>query len=486
MTNKRLMLTAALAAAANGLVTAGRGEEMPLPRPIVQEAGTGGNMPSMPSSVLQVSGSTNSFVISAQRADVLSLLKLVFHQAHRQFVPDASVTGDVTFALSGQKLETVLDAICRQAFLRCDIDRNDIYQFRRDEQALRNFILKTQVINTALQEQVRRMGYTVPQNLTAGTPGLALNNGLGGGAQGGGFGRDSGVNLGRANSQYSVNRQGGSPSPSGQAGPLGVQNAISPGDIARARSNSPQGVAPVRAKDDNATGAENEQNAKSSGVQEPVRLSTSAGQGEGAGQGQFAPANTPRPVERRAGSTQQSGDPRPAMPNLEDSAQYQLFLKQNNFVMFNTQEQDRPVRDILLDLSRQSGVPIYIDPAVPGGDAFVINGYVTPRPLVEVLNYLAYKARLEWRWINNRVYVTITPQLNLYLHGSLLSPPQGGAGVSSSQQNTRPRQNPVQQRSAGASQNAPALRPAKPLELNKQDQTKPADTDKPRPKEQSE
>ena len=34
-------------------------------------------------------------------------------------------------------------------FLRYDIDRNNIYQFRRDEQALRNFILKTQIINTA-------------------------------------------------------------------------------------------------------------------------------------------------------------------------------------------------------------------------------------------------------------------------------------------------------------------------------------------------
>ncbi len=462
MTIQRIMLTAALALAANGLLTAARAEEMPAPRPIAQEPASGsGIMPTMPAGALQVSGSTNSFVISAQRADVLSLLKLIFNQAHRQFVPDASVTGDVTFALSGQKLETVLDSVCKQAFLRYDIDRNNIYQFRRDEQALRNFILKTQVINTALQDQVRRMGYTVPQNAAAG---------FGGGAQGGGFVGGSGEDLRRASVQNSVNGQVGLHLPSGQAGEPGVQDLNSPLGISRARSDSQPGAAPVRAKDDSVTGSANEQNAKQFGRQAPVKLSTSVGQGEVAGQGQSAPANPPRPVEAmgQARNVQQFGEPRAAMPNLEDSAQYQLFLKQNNFVMFNTQERDTPVRDVLLDLSRQSGVPIYIDPAVPGGDAFVVNGYVTPRPLVEVLNYLAYKARLEWRWINNRVYVTTTPQLNLFLHGSLLPPPQGGAGVLPAQQNARSQQN---------TRNARPMLP--------QAQSKPESPDKIKPKEKN-
>lgn len=463
MTNKRFMLMASLALAANGLVTTTRAEEMPSPRPAAQEASVGGgNMPTMPTGILQVSGSTNSFVISAQRADVLSLLKLVFNQAHRQFVPDASVTGDVTFALNGQKLETVLEAVCKQAFLRYDIDRNNIYQFRRDEQALRNFILKTQIINTALQEQVRRMGYTVPQNVITG---------LSSGAPGGRFGGGSGESLGRANVQNSVNGQGGIHSPSGEAEPLGVQNSNAPKDISRARSNSQPGGLPVRSKDDSVTGTANEQNAKLSGVQVPAGLGTSGGRGRGESQGQFAPADPPRPVEAQGQTknAQQFGEQRATMPNLQDSAQYQLFLKQNNFVMFNTQEHDTPVRDVLLDLSRQSGVPIYIDPAVPGGDTFVVNGYVTPRPLVEVLNYLAYKARLEWRWINNRVYVTTTPQLNLFVHGSLLPPPQGGRSTSSSQQNTR-----VQQNAHGA-------RPVMP-----QTQSKPETADKAKPKDKNE
>ncbi len=128
-------------------------------------AGSGNGSASAPVSVLQVTGTTNSFTVSAQHADVLSLLKLVFDQAHRQFVPDASVTGDVTFALTGQRFDVVLAAICRQTFLRYEVDKQGIYRFRRDEEALRNLLLKTQAINGVLQEQLRGMGYAVPSTV---------------------------------------------------------------------------------------------------------------------------------------------------------------------------------------------------------------------------------------------------------------------------------------------------------------------------------
>ena len=152
-----------------------------------QEAANGNGGPALPVSQMQVSGTTNNFTVSAQHADVLSLLKLVFDQAHRQFVPDASVTGDVTFALSGQRFDGVLAAICKQAFLRYDVDKNGVYQFRRDDEALRSLILKTRAINVVLQEQLRRMGYAVPSAVAANS---FAAGGFGGGMSGGrAFGR---------------------------------------------------------------------------------------------------------------------------------------------------------------------------------------------------------------------------------------------------------------------------------------------------------
>ena len=404
----RFAWAAALGVMLGGTLQPARGDEMPMARPDVQEAGGGStSAPAVPVSVLQVSGNTNSFVISAQHADVLSLLKLVFNQAHRQFVPDASVTGDVTFALNGQRLETVLESICKQAFLRYDIDQHNIYQFHRDDAALRNFLVKTQMINSVLLEQMRRMGYATP-GATANS--LALSAG--------------------GQSALGMNAPA-----SRSFGQGGFGGGGSGGSI--------------------------------------------VGQGYSQPMGRAKSANTPDEMRTDA-------------PNLADAAQYQLFLKQNNFVTFNTQEQDRPVRDVLADLSAQSGVTIFVDPAVPSGASFVVNGYITPRPLSEVLNYLAYRARLEWHWINNRIFITITPQLNLLLRGQPLPfQGQGQGGGQNSPQNARSQFNAGQQRSAAGQQNAPVLQSAKPLapkplEQSKQDQSKPlAPADKPKTKDQN-
>ena len=114
--------------------------------------------------------------------------------------------------------------------------------------------------------------------------------------------------------------------------------------------------------------------------------------------------------------------------NLDDGAQYQWFLRQNHLVTLNTKDARVPLRDVLADLGKQAGVAVLIDPAVPRGVEFVINASIPPHPLKEVLNLLASQAHLEWRWLNNRVFITTTPQLLLYLRGTQL-PTVGGTTV---------------------------------------------------------
>ena len=318
-----------------------------------------GNDVSAASSVLQVSGTTNNFTVSAQHADVLSLLKLVFAQTHRQFVPDASVTGDVTFSLAGQKFDTVLSAVCRQAILRYEVDSNGIYQFRRDDEALRTLLLKTQTINRVLQEQLRRMGYTVPGPLVPD----------------GSRGTKPASEFARSDTAGSAKAM--------------MSNKSGPG--ADTKTSNSRSVRPF-------------------GAQEKVVDDT-------------ARSINSNPVNSAEGNGALS------LPNMNDSTQYQMFLKQNNLVSVNTKGEEMAVRDILLDMGRQAGVSILIAPEVPRGADFVLNGYITPRPLAELLNILAYKAHLDWRWVNNRIFVTTTPQLQFYLRGALMPPPNGGITV---------------------------------------------------------
>lgn len=393
---------------------------------------------SAPVSVLQVTGTTNSFTISAQHADVLSLLKLVFDQAHRQFVPDASVTGDVTFALSGQKFDTVLASICRQTFLRYEVDKQGIYQFRRDEEGLRNLLLKTQTINNVLSEQLRRMGYAVPSAPlgpdsasrgrvvpgTQATPGEMVNGGLGTASRGGagGFG---GGGFGRNDSGYVGGQRRGE----------GASNApvVVPGDTLTTRrsadSSKEAGIgstdtkARTARKPDNRSGLEGTQ--QSAGVN-----------GVLGGTGQAGPAG---PAAAPGSGGQSAGIYRDGQANVRGFApselefanpgQYQSFMKQNNFVSVNTRGEKAPVLQILADLSRQAGVPILIDPDVPKAEEFVVSATIPARPLNEMLNILGYYARLEWRWVNGRIYVTTTPQLHLYLHGAMLPAPSNGDNI---------------------------------------------------------
>jgi hypothetical protein len=418
--NARLTIIAGLLVAMGVAPSSGIAAPHDRDHPVAQESANGNGTPSLPASQMQVSGTTNNFTISAQHADILSLLKLVFDQAHRQFVPDASVTGDVTFALSGQKFDTVLASICKQAFLRVDVDKNGVYQFRRDDEALRNLILKTRAINAVLQEQLRRMGYAVP----SGGPGTGFGTGgFGGGGRPtspssngvtqGIYGRSQGSGV---SDQASVSRDQNSVAGQSKTQPDPVLSApAAKRSDMRVRSSigaqGPQGSAGPFGDNRSQTPARPDAEQRASGAQDNVGRSAAMGLAES------------------------------DSPNLDNGAQYQLFLRQNRLVTINTKGQDVPVRDVLSDLGRQSGVAILIDPAVPRGMEFVVNASIPPRPLNEVLNILASRAHLEWRWLNNRIFITTTPQLLLYLRGTQL-PTLGGITILPQrpilQQNTAP------------------------------------------------
>src|SRR5205823_2689010 len=75
---------------------------------------------------------------------------------------------------------------------------------------------------------------------------------------------------------------------------------------------------------------------------------------------------------------------------------YQEAVTQNNFVSLNIPfGNPQPVADVLLQLGNQANVPILIDPDVPTGNMFRIDGKISPRSLPEALNVLAPLARLE-------------------------------------------------------------------------------------------
>ena len=420
--------------------------------------------PSASVSVLQVTGTTNVFTISAQHADVLSLLKLVFDQAHRQFVPDAGVSGDVTFALSGQRFDTVLASICRQTFLRYEVDKQGIYQFRRDEESLRDLLLKTQAINNVLSEQLRRMGYAVPsapfganelsrgRALSSGqaAPGAAANSGMGAGQRGefgggGGFGRN---NAGYAGGQGSRNAASNSPVlPPGSADTTaGRRNA----DIGKdEQSGSANSKVQARRKPDDQGSLE--------GSQKPSPVNGASSEpGQAGPAGQAAAPGT----NRQAAGVSQDGqasvrDIAPSDLEFANTGQYQTFMKQNHLVAINTRGEKVPVLQVLADLSRQANVPILVDPDVPKGKEFVVSAAIPACPLNVMLNYLGYGLRLEWRWVNSRIYITTTPEIQPYLHGVPLPAPANGNNIGSGitilpQRSTAPQNQAPQKRSEDA------------------------------------
>lgn len=146
-------------------------------------------MPPRAASTLQVAGSAGSITVFADHADVLSALKLIFAQAHAQFIPDADVSGTITLRLAAQPLARVLDAVSHEAVLKWDVDPAGVYHIHRDQQAMAALFARIRFQASAAQEAIQvlqTMGYSLggtaavrPFYFAPATGGLM---GMGGGA----------------------------------------------------------------------------------------------------------------------------------------------------------------------------------------------------------------------------------------------------------------------------------------------------------------
>ncbi len=75
---------------------------------------------------------------------------------------------------------------------------------------------------------------------------------------------------------------------------------------------------------------------------------------------------------------------------------------------------------MLQQFSRQADVPILIDPALRKENMLKFYGNIV-RPLPEALNLLLPAAHLEWRTINNTIFVTQAPDFRIF-YGLAITP----------------------------------------------------------------
>lgn len=324
---------------------------------------------------LQVTGSAEKFSIDADHADAQSVLKAIFNQANAQFTTDSSVVGQVTMRLAGQSLATTLDAVCKQLLIRYRKDANGIYVFEQDAEAVKVAITRLRDQNALLRQQLRSFGLSIPEDAvldsaSAAAPGVAgpgsvpnalraAPGGFGGGA--GGFARGP---------EMKSNLSGGGRSGGG----------------AQAYPDSTQRRAMVRPE----LGAKGE-----------------------VGQKDDAPLNylTTQSIAELFALNPQTN-------TLQNPDNYLAFLKQNGLVYINTGGQKAPVTEVLQELGRQSNTRILIDPSVPTGPKFNLQGYITPRTLPEALNVLTQSTRLTWRWLGPSVYVSALPDFQLFFNST--------------------------------------------------------------------
>lgn len=325
-------------------------------------------------SILQVSGTSSRVTISANRADVRSVLKLLFDQVHKQFIPDSSVAGEVTMSVQDQPFSVVLNGICQQTFLRYTVEANTgIYHLTQNVEAVKNAISRMNAMNGLVRNQLQNFGYTVPPTSYLNTN-MGMNNQQAGSFGGGVSSRNA------AKSMRSLNNAGRNLS-SGAAGSTAPESvtALPSGATGRPRSqNSARGK------------SESDQSAS-----------------------QSQPAQESLGVDRRG---------RMSLDEQADAPQnVQPLLNQNGLVTIHVApDQPVPVTELLQEFGRQASVPILIDPNVPKGKAFRVSGNIT-RPLPEALNYLTLAAHLEWRYVGNSIFVTTTPDFQIFV-GDALTP----------------------------------------------------------------
>jgi hypothetical protein len=360
--------------------------------------------PALPAATLHVTGTATRFSISASHADVQDVLKLVFDQAQRQFVPDSSVTGQVTLLLKDQPLKTLLDSVCQQTFLRYRYDAvSGITYFERDEVAVRAAFTQLRNLDALLRDQLRLMGLSLPSDGQLGLQGQGNASRFGGLGGGGGFG-GGGFGGGQGGGGVPYLR-GGNGLPNGYFSPDQLRSGGAPDAFGR---QSPQGQALRRALPS--------PQLRSKDVE--AEMGHAAKPDSKAGRGGRSQAERDTAGNTGNGAAAQQLDAQ-TMLNLKDQSDYAEFLKQNNFVFFRIPSSERvPVSSVLQQMSQQANVPILVDPNVPSGPKFSIHGTLSPRPLPDALNILASAAHLDWRWINNTVYITTTPEFELFFGAS--------------------------------------------------------------------
>lgn len=337
---------------------------------------------------LQVSGTADRFTILADRADARSVLSLVFTQAEKDFTLDNNVTGQVTMRLTGQPFQTVLDALCKQTFLKYHRDpATGIFLFSRDDAAVAAAFAQLRSLNSQLAQQLRLLGLDVPyaaQNrVYAYQP--APNGGDGGAAPVYGYALGARGNFGGAGGVMQSARRA---QPQGVQGPQGAQETreeVRLKDEARQSSGDKKMV--VRKIVPNAP--ENDAFAQDS---THVNRALSA----------------PAPAQEAAAARVQAGG---------DVVQ-QLRTNNNLVELRIPPDQTLPVRDALQQLAAQANVPMLIDPQVPSGPKFRVAGTIPARSLPEALNLLAPTARLEWKWVGDTIFVTTTPEFQLFFGDS--------------------------------------------------------------------
>ncbi|HZP82787.1 MAG TPA: hypothetical protein VFB21_14195 [Chthonomonadaceae bacterium] len=337
---------------------------------------------------LQVSGTADRFTILADRADVRSVLSLVFTQAEKDFSLDNNVTGQVTMRLTGQPFPVVLDALCRQTFLKVHQDpATGIFLFSRDDAAVTAAFVQLRSLNSQLAQQLRLLGLDVP---------YAAQN------------RVYGYQLGQNTVNGTALPYANVPGAGGFGGPLpnqAMQNS-------QARRAQPQGVPGPMAEQ---------------GPREEARLKADARQRNGdkkivvqkiapgdAANDSFAPHDA-RGAGALSAPTLQLGA---ANVQAGVDAVQQLRASNNLVELRIPPDQTLPVRDALQQLAAQANVPILIDPQVPSGPKFRVSGTIPARPLPEALNLLAPTARLEWKWVGDTIFVTTTPEFQLFFGDS--------------------------------------------------------------------
>ena len=397
--------------------------------------------PVQAASRLQVSGNRQQFSIEADHADVQSALKAVFVQADKQFDMDNNVAGQVTLKLTSQTFDTTLSSLCKQTFLKYRVDAGTgIYHFEQDADAVAASFKRINTLNAELKQQLRSFGLDLSDDMKL-EAALGVTNGGRNATNPTNLQADSAGNVaakGRADGLI-ANGQGGFGG--GQAGPggggLSTQNqapAGSLGSVGERRSGGAgRSIGPA-----GPVGNLQEKNAAPAGAAGKANtdaLQTPPGYKDVAINPDFISTDQLVKLLEANGLTSFQ-----VPPQTLDRA-YGYYLKQNSLLTINTNGVAIPVSDVLAELSRQSGVPIMLDPSVPRGPKFRINLSLPPCSLNEALNLVLPPAKLRWRMINNRVYVTPNPDFQIF-YGSAPTPYViFGNGYSNSNQSQRGQQN---------------------------------------------